>query len=212
MSAIPPKPPFRKCLAASNLVSSADVDALLNGLRKQLNLELKELPDEQLADLLVERKFLTRFQANQLLAGHSKLTLGPYIIVDSLGQGGMGQVFLAKHQMLGRLVAVKVLPRSKSTPESINSFMREIQNQAKLDHEHLVRAIDAGHEGNVYYLVCEYVPGADLRRYVRERGALSMIEAATIITHGARGLEYAHQAGLIHRDVKPGNLLVNPQD
>jgi serine/threonine protein kinase len=154
---------------------------------------------------------LTRFQANQLLAGHTKLTLGPYVVIDCLGQGGMGQVFLARHQMLGRQVAIKVLPRGKTTPDSIAGFMREIRMQAQLDHEHLVKAIDAGHDGNVYYLVCEYVPGADLRRFVRERGILGMVEAASIITQAARGLEYAHQAGLIHRDVKPGNLLVTPE-
>ncbi len=112
--------------------------------------------------------------------------------------------------MLGRLVAIKVLPRSKTTPDSIASFMREIQNQAKLDHDHLVRAIDAGHDGNVYYLVCEYIPGADLRRFVRERGPLGMIEAANVITQAARALDYAHHSGLLHRDVKPGNILVTP--
>jgi len=206
-----PKPPFRKCLLASGLAGRADLEQHLAALRAHTPVGSGEPSDEHLAARLVEQKLLTSFQAVQLLAGHTKLTLGPYVVIDSLGQGGMGQVFLAKHQMLGRQVAIKVLPRSKTTPESIASFMREIRVQAQLDHEHLVKAIDAGHDGNVYYLVCEHVPGADLRRYVREHGVLGMSEAASIITQAARGLEYAHQCRLVHRDVKPGNLLVTPE-
>ncbi len=167
--------------------------------------------DEELADFLVMRGRLSRFQATQLLTGNTKFNLGPYRIVDALGQGGMGQVFRAEHAILGRTVAVKVLPKSKSTPEAIAYFTREIRAQAALDHENLVRALDAGHDGNVYFLVCEYVPGADLRRYLRDRGPLGMAEAATIMSQAAKGLEHAHQNGLIHRDVKPANLLVTPE-
>ncbi len=142
------------------------------------------------------------------MAGFSKLHLGSYRILDSIGQGGMGQVYKAEHVVMGRVVAVKVLPRGKSTPEAIASFTREIRAQAKLDHDHLVRAFDAGHDGNVYFLVTEYIPGMDLRKYVRNRGSLSMNEAATIISQSAEGLDHAHQRGLVHRDVKPGNILV----
>src|SRR5205085_182166 len=82
--------------------------------------------------------------------------------------------------------------------------------QAKLDHEHLVRAFDAGHDKNVFYLVTEFVPGCDLRKYVRQRRKISMQEAATIISQAADGLQHAHELGLVHRDIKPGNLLVTP--
>ncbi len=163
-----------------------------------------------LAEELIAAGKLTRFQAVHLLAGHTKLTLGPYRILDSLGQGGMGQVFKAEHSLMAREVAVKVLPKTKSTPESIANFTREIRAMAALDHQNLVRALDAGHDGNVYFLVCEYVPGADLRRYVHDRGPLGMSEAATIISQAAAGLAHAHRQGLIHRDVKPANLLVTP--
>ena len=115
---------------------------------------------------------LNAWQAKQLLDGRTKFTLGPYRIVDSLGQGGMGQVFKAEHAVLGRTVAIKVLPRDKSTPEAIANFTREIQALAKLDHPQLVRALDEGHDGNVYYLVTEYVPGTDLRKLVRRDGPL----------------------------------------
>ena len=123
----------------------------------------------------------------------------------------MGQVFVALHQMMERRVAIKVLPQSKSNSDSIANFKREIQTQAKLDHRNLVRAYDAGHDGNVYFLVTEYVPGTDLRRLVRSRGPLTMKQAASVITQAALGIEYAHSQGLIHRDVKPGNLLVTPE-
>ncbi len=164
--------------------------------------------ERQLADKLVEQGKLTPYQATQLLAGRSKINLGSYRILDIVGEGGMGQVYKAEHNVMGRTVAVKVLPRSKSTPVAIASFTREIRAQAKLDHEHLVRAFDAGHDGNVYFLVTEFVPGMDLRRYVRSKGPLDMKEAATIISQAAEGLEHAHQLGLVHRDVKPGNILV----
>ena len=83
---------------------------------------------------------LNAWQAKQLLDGRTKFTLGPYRIVDSIGQGGMGQVFKAEHSVLGRTVAIKVLPRDKSTPEAVANFTREIQALAKLDHRKLVRA------------------------------------------------------------------------
>jgi len=166
--------------------------------------------DEQLADKLVEMGWLNAWQAGQLLEGRTKFNLGPYWIVESIGRGGMGQVFKAEHEVLGRVVAIKVLPREKSTPQAVANFTREIRAQARLDHENLVRAFDAGEDGNVYYLVTEYVPGTDLRKLVRRNGPLAVEAAASIISQVAAGLRHAHQQGLIHRDVKPGNVLVAP--
>ena len=154
---------------------------------------------------------LNAWQAKQLLDGRTEFNLGPYLIVDSIGQGGMGQVFKARHEKMGRIVAVKVLPRDKSTPEAVANFTREIRALAKLDHPRLVAALDAGEDGSVHYLVTEYVPGIDLRKLVRREGPLSMSAAASIICQVAEGLEYAHAQGIIHRDVKPGNVLVSLQ-
>ena len=170
-----------------------------------------EIRDSLLAKELVAMGLVTPYQAAQLKAGQTKLTLGPYIITDWIAQGGMGQVFKAEHQMMGREVAIKVLPKEKSTPSAISNFTREIRTQAMLDHENLVRAFDAGHDGNVYYLVCEYVPGTDLRRYVRSNGALSMAQAASLLSQAAAGLQHAHDKELIHRDIKPGNILVTEE-
>ena len=170
-----------------------------------------EVDDEQLSAKLVELDVITSYQSEQLRAGRTKLNLGPYVITQFIGQGGMGQVYKAVHKMMGRECAVKVLPLNKATPETIANFTREIRTQAQLDHPHLVRAYDAGHDGKVHYLVTEYVPGTDLRRLIRSRGALTIQQAAKVIMQAAIGLEYAHRRGLIHRDVKPGNILVTPE-
>jgi len=167
--------------------------------------------DTAVADCLVDRAALTRFQADQLLRGRRKLTLGQYHILDELGSGGMGQVFRAQHVMMGRTVAIKVLPRAKSKPEAEAAFLREIRMLGRLDHDNLVRALDAGHDGKVYYLVTELVPGLDLRRQVLKYGKLDETMAASVISQAARGLGHAHSQGLVHRDVKPANLLVTPE-
>jgi serine/threonine protein kinase len=166
--------------------------------------------DVECANLLVRQGTLSRFQAAQLLAGRSKLTLGQYEIVDELGRGGMGQVFRARHALMGRVVAIKVLPRSKSTPQAEAAFQREIRMLARLDHGHLVRALDAGHDGKVYYLVTELIEGLDLRRQVLRHGPLDEAAAASVIAQAAEGLAYAHGQGLVHRDIKPSNILVTP--
>ncbi len=169
-----------------------------------------EITDKKLARQLVEMQLLSAYQADQLLTGRTKLNLGPYTITDWIGQGGMGQVFKAVHKMLGRESAIKVLPLHKSTPDAIENFRREIRAQAKLDHPNLVAAFDAGEDGNVHYLVVEYVPGTDLRRLVRSKGKLSVQQGANIVKQSAEALAHAHKRNLIHRDIKPGNILVTP--
>jgi eukaryotic-like serine/threonine-protein kinase len=208
------RPTFEQCALASGLLTQQQLDEARAGVRWSEGDEPDpNVPpsDRQLADRLVEMGLLNAWQAKQLLDGRTKFNLGPYLIVDSIGQGGMGQVFKAQHEKIGRIVAVKVLPRDKSTPEAIASFTREIRALASLDHPRLVSALDAGQDGNVHYLVTEYVPGTDLRKLVRRDGPLSALVAASIISQVAEGLEYAHAQGLIHRDVKPGNVLVSPE-
>ncbi len=204
---------LERCALVSGLLTAEQIAEARKALRESTDLypATRFSPtDEQLAGKLVELHLLNPWQAQQLIAGRTKFNLGPYWITDSLGSGGMGQVFKGEHGLLDRVVAIKVLPRSKSTPEAIASFTREIRAQAKLNHENLVRALDAGEDGNVYYLVTEYVPGMDLRKMVRHQGPLSMELAAAVVSQVAAGLQHAHEQGLIHRDVKPANILVTP--
>jgi eukaryotic-like serine/threonine-protein kinase len=231
--------PFSNTLLASGLVTPSQLDFVRRLARHRLQSEGKNgdgskgtgsavanqpgnpveypadlgnnVPDRLIADLLVEQSILTRYQSDQLCSGRTKLSLGPYIITDWIGQGGMGQVFKAVHQVMGRECAVKVLPIHKATPETLQSFRREIRMQAQLDCPYLVRAYDAGQDGNVHYLVSEYIPGMDLRRLIKSRGPLPIQQAAGIIMQAALGLQHAHEQGLIHRDVKPGNILVTPE-
>ena len=202
---------FRDTALASSLVDAIAIDSAEEIVRSTLGEGGQPSRwDQAVADVLVERGTLTRFQATQMLAGRRKLTLGQYRILDVLGQGGMGQVFRAEHAMMGRMVAVKVLPRAKSTPDTEAAFRREIRMLGRLDHPNLVRALDAGHDGKVYYLVTELIDGVDLRKQVLKYGTLDEMAAAAVVSQVARGLAYAHGEGLVHRDVKPGNILVTP--
>jgi serine/threonine protein kinase len=200
---------FKALAALSGLVTQPQIDLALRALNVPPNSPCDDIP---LAEKLVEQKVLTRYQADQILTGRTKFTLGSYyVITDSIGTGGMGQVFKATHQMIGRECAIKVLPKSKSTPEAIASFAKEIRTLGVLDHPNLVRAFDAGVDVSTHYLVTEFVPGTDLRRLVRSQGALNMQQASSIIRQTSLALQYAHERGLIHRDVKPGNILVTPE-
>lgn len=205
---------FRRAALASGLIADAQWEYCLRLLRFRCATELQpvpsELEDKLLRAIFIEQGALTEYQAVQLSDGRVKLTLGPYIITDFIGQGGMGHVFKAIHKVMGRECAVKTLPVGRLTPQTLDGFTREIRLQAKLDCSYLVRAYDAGKDGTVHYLVTEYVPGMDLRRLIKAKGPLPQEQAASIIMQAAYGLEYAHQQGMVHRDVKPGNILVTP--
>lgn len=204
---------FRQAALASGLLSQHQLDDALAGLVAGVKGEpitVEQVTDEELGQRLVDLGYLNRWQVEQLKEGRTKFTLGPYRIVNAIGKGGMGHVFKAEHKLLGRIEAIKVLPKTKSTPDAIAAFQREIRAQAQLDHPNLVRISYADFEGDTYFFVTEFVPGTDLRKLVRRNGPLPFAIAATIVSQAAEGLHYAHRRGLVHRDVKPGNLLVTP--
>ncbi len=153
---------------------------------------------------------MTVYQAHQLYNGNgSTLTLGNYLVLDKIGQGGMGMVFKALHRRMDRLVAVKVLPPAMvKTASSIQRFQREVRAVAKLDHPNIVAAYDADESDGTHFLVMQYVDGKDLSAKVRDEGRLPIATALNYIHQAAKGLTYAHGQNIIHRDIKPANLLL----
>jgi len=166
---------------------------------------------EELAKELILRKKLTKFQAEEVSKGKGKsLTLGNYVLLEKIGAGGMGQVFKAWHRRMDRLVAVKLLPPTMTKDKAaIARFDREVKAAAKLRHTNIVAADDADEANGVHFLVMELVEGSDLSALVKKNGPLSVDKTLSYIIQAARGLEFAHEHGVIHRDIKPANLLVD---
>jgi eukaryotic-like serine/threonine-protein kinase len=165
----------------------------------------------QFADALVRDGLLTRFQAKLLLNGRWRnfFLAGKYQVLEHLGAGGMGRVFLCEHRHMRRRVAVKVLPPDPGDPTHLDRFRREAQAVAMLDHPNIVRAFDLDREGKVHFLVMEYIDGASLQYLVESRGPLPVDRAVNYLAQAALGLQHAADAGIVHRDVKPSNLMVD---
>lgn len=167
------------------------------------------LKPEALADRLVERGLITRWQASMLIQGKKAFFLGKYRLLDCIGSGGMGAVFKARHGELGRNVAIKIMSAAVvKNRRAVARFHKEMQAVAALDDPHIVAAYDAHSAGGVHYLVMEYVDGEDLGRLVKHFGPLPIDFACECIRQAAQGLQHAHQQGMVHRDIKPTNLLV----
>lgn len=160
---------------------------------------------------LVENGVLTQFQAGQISDGNpERLVIDEYVLVDLLGSGGMGEVCLARHRIMQREVAIKLLvPRSAESAESVERFKREARAAARLSHPNVVTALDAGVYNNQYYLVMEYVKGQSLGDIVKTQGAVRLDRALDFTIQAGQGIEYAHRQGVIHRDIKPSNLLLS---
>ncbi|MBI1311729.1 SUMF1/EgtB/PvdO family nonheme iron enzyme [bacterium] len=138
--------------------------------------------------------------------------LGQYKLVEKIGQGGMGSVWKALHLRLDKHVALKLLPASwTQDPALLSRFDREMKAVAKLEHPHIVRAMDAGEAAGHHYLVMELVEGSDLSAWVKKRGPQKVADACEMLRHAAQGLAHAHDNGLIHRDIKPSNLFLTKQ-
>jgi serine/threonine protein kinase len=145
------------------------------------------------------------------LAGkHKGFRLGKYKLLGQIGRGGMSSVYLAEHELMRRRVAIKVLPQNRVNDSSyLERFRLEARAVAKLDDPNIVRAYDIDNEGNIHYIVMEYVDGQDLHQIVAGQGPLDYDTAADYVAQVANGLQHAHEMGLVHRDIKPANCLVD---
>jgi len=171
--------------------------------------------DDYLSDLEGETRTLVRAELIALGDEYDQTstevptTIGGYDVVRCLGSGGMGSVFLARDPRLGRNVAVKVLrPALAADPAARDRFRREALATGRLDHPNVVPALDAGEENGSPYLVSSYVEGEDLAHLVRRIGPLDTKLAISYATQAAHGLAHAHERGIVHRDVKPANLIL----
>ncbi|MBY0522285.1 MAG: serine/threonine protein kinase [Gemmataceae bacterium] len=199
--------------SAAELVDALRLTPLLEpSQRDELGDLSARFPDSKsLAKELLRRGWLSAFQVNQLLQDRAaSLVLGPYVLLERLGEGGMGEVFRARHAKMHRIVAVKLIRKERLThPDAVRRFRREVQAAAQLSHPNVVHAFDADQVADTQILVMEYVEGADLGKLVKERGPLSVEQACDYIRQAALGLQHAHEKGLVHRDIKPSNLLVS---
>ncbi len=180
--------------------------------------EAKQLQGSEpttIENLLIHRQFITRSQAqrirNNLKETKDSTTQIPgYKVLTKLGSGAMAVVYKAKQLSLDRVVAVKVLPkRFSEKPDYIRRFFQEGKIAAKLNHNNIVQAIDVGEAGGVYYFVMEYVEGRTLYDDLSKGKIFDETEALDVIIQLAHALQHAHAQGLIHRDVKPKNVMIN---
>ncbi|MEQ8788438.1 MAG: serine/threonine-protein kinase [Pirellulaceae bacterium] len=164
----------------------------------------------QLASQLVTAGKLTEYQASALLKGEPELLIDKYLILDLIDVGGMGMVFKAIHRTMNRVVAVKMISQQAlASSDQVKRFQREVRVTATLEHPNIVRSYDADESRGVNFLVMEYVRGKNLHKIVRTSGPLSLSRAVDCTRQAAVGLQYAHERGIVHRDIKPGNLLLD---
>jgi uncharacterized protein (TIGR03067 family) len=186
------------CEPCCLLVENTPNDSFMGRLRAA-----HELPS---VDTLVDLASNTLLEEPGELANHPR-----YRVVRPLGRGGMGAVYLAEHRRLGRSVALKVInPELLNHGNALSRFQQEVKAAAKLDHPNIVAAYDADQAGCLHFLVMEYVEGQNLADYLNEKGPLPIAQACDIIRQAALGLQHAHERGMVHRDIKPHNLMLTP--
>jgi serine/threonine protein kinase len=165
-----------------------------------------------LSALLIRDGILTTFQVEQLLEGKwRRFSIGSYKVLERLGAGTQGSVYLCRHERIRKLVAVKVLPASSANdPALLERFYREARALAALNHPNIVRAYDINQEGSLHFIAMEYVDGSSLEHVTKAGGPISVIRAAQYMRQAAQGLQYSHEtAGIMHRGINPSDILVD---
>lgn len=172
--------------------------------------EFSASTSRELARRLVDLGRMTRFQADYLLRGRgADLVLGPYLLLDRLGEGSSGRVYKAKERAKGELVALKVLREDvlgELDEAGLSRFRQEVEVAGRLEHPNVVRSRGAGSAGGIHFLAMEYLTGSDLGRLVTANGPLPAGLACEYVRQAALGLQHLADRGLVHRDVKPPNL------
>jgi serine/threonine protein kinase len=194
----------------SGVVDDKRLSAYLARLRSG-DLVSSEGPPE-LAGRLVRDGILTCFQAEQILAGKwRRFTIGKYQVLERIGSGRFGSIYLCEHQPTRRRVAVKVLPTARAQdPSSLERFYREARALAALDHPNVVRGYDIDQDEGLHFLVMEYVDGSSLQYITEKCGPMAVLRAAHYVRQAALGLQHVHErARIVHRDIKPADILVD---
>jgi serine/threonine protein kinase len=195
------------CAACRDAVDALDVEA--NGVFACLREPLDAPTEDQALRGLMRQAMALAGCDGAASTAELPRDLGNYTLLELLGAGGMGQVFRAEHRPMKRMVALKVLsPHLVRSPAAQARFRREISAMARLSSPYIVTAFDGGEAAGRQYLAMEYVAGQTLADRVRQHGPLPVDLALDCVIQAARGLQHAHEAGIIHRDVKPSNLLL----
>ncbi len=201
---------FLELVEKSRLVESAALGRIKAKLHEKYGEKLPEDP-VRIANAMKKEGLITAWHIEKLLTGKYKgFFLGKYKLLGHIGSGGMSSVYLAEHTRMHDKRAIKVLPRTRVKDSTyLARFQLEAQAIASLNHPNIVSAFDIDNEGDTHYIVMEYVDGVDLQQLVKRDGPLDPAQAALLLAQAADGLSHAHQRGVIHRDVKPANLLLD---
>ncbi|MFA6133216.1 MAG: protein kinase [Phycisphaerae bacterium] len=200
-----------KLVVEQKLATAAEVQQV-----RELKVRAADANERSLAELLVEKGVVTHSQIGRIKKNLEEARgahgIPGYFFIRRLGSGAMAHVYLAKQESLDRMVAIKVLPPQMSnSPEYVERFYKEGKAAAKLNHANIVQAIDVGESGGYHYFVMEYVEGHTLHDELLAQKVFSESEALRVIIQIGRALEHAHKQGLIHRDVKPKNIMVTKE-
>jgi serine/threonine protein kinase len=201
---------FLKTVLRSGILDRAQLQQALSGLPS----EGRDDP-QRVAEHLIKSGKLSRFQARKLLKGVALgLVLGPFQVLAPIGRGATGTVYLARDTRSQQLLALKVLPpkRAREQERILARFRREMEMFQRVAHPHIPMLYDVGVVHNVHYIAMEYIPGQSLHRLVAKQGPLAVPRAARIFAEVASALDHAHNQGLVHRDMKPSNILITPHD
>lgn len=206
----PPSDPYFDVLLRSGLINRGKLMQIISELERETGTEAvdKAVVEKRLLD----GRLITSWQNDKIRQGKfTGFFVGKYKLLRPLGKGGMGAVYLAEHTSMQRQVAIKILPPALLENRTyLVRFQQEARATAALDHPNVVRAYDTDQDGAFHYLVMEFVEGQELQKLVEKNGPLPYDDAANYITQAARGLAHAHSRKMIHRDVKPANILVTP--